>query len=125
VGESIRHLTTICESRSLVFLISDLHDPDAIPALRLMAQNHDCVVLQLRDPAERGRLRGGIFRGQEAETGHAFVGHGRARWFDEAEMVHLLHGSGIDHVLLSTDANFLPYLRDFLRRRDCLGRGTR
>src|SRR5262245_42901698 len=68
VGEAIRHLATVCESRSLVFLISDLHDPEAIPALRLLGQNHDCVVLQLEDPAERGRLRGGLMRTQEAET---------------------------------------------------------
>lgn len=125
VGESIRHLTTASESRSVVFLISDLHDPNAIDALRLMAQNHDCVVLQLEDPAERGRLRGGLFRAQEAETRRSFVAHGRARWFDGSGMAHLLHGSGIDHVLLATDRNFLPQLRDFLRRRDCLGRGTR
>ena len=125
VGESIRHLTTACESRSVVFLISDLHDPAAIDALRLMAQNHDCVVLQLEDPAERGRLRGGLVRAQEAETRRTFVAHGRARWFEGSGIAHLLHGSGIDHVLLATDRNFLPQLRGFLRRRDCLGRGTR
>jgi uncharacterized protein (DUF58 family) len=125
VGASIRHLATLCESRSLVFLISDLHDPDTLPALRLMAQNHDCVVLQLSDPAERGRLRSGFIRAQEAETGRAFVAHGRSRWFDSNETGRLLRGSGIDHVVLSTDQNFLPHLRDFLRRRDCLGRGTR
>jgi hypothetical protein len=36
-----------------------------------------------------------------------------------------VHGAGIDHVVLRTDHNFIPHLRDFLRRRDCLGRGTR
>jgi hypothetical protein len=34
-----------------------------------MAQDHDCAVLHLEDPAERGGLRGGIIRAVEAETG--------------------------------------------------------
>lgn len=125
LGESLRYLNTVCESRSLVFLISDMHDPDAIEALELMAQNHDCVVLQLQDPAERGRLRAGILRAEEAETGRGFVAHGRSRWFDGEQVGAALQRSGIDHALLETDRNFLPHLRDFLRRRDCLGRGTR
>jgi uncharacterized protein (DUF58 family) len=125
LGETIRHLATVCESRSLVFLLTDMHDPEAIPALRLMAQNHDCVVLQLEDPAERGRLRGGVIRAEEAETGHAFVAHGRSRWFDGNGIATALHQGGIDHLTLPTDQHFLPRLRDFLRRRDCLGRGTR
>lgn len=125
LGEAIRHLAAVGESRSLVFLLTDMHDPDAIPALKLMAQNHDCVVLQLEDPAERGRLRGGIVRAEEAETGRSFVAPGRARWFDGTGIAHALHGAGIDHLLLPTDQHFLPRLRDFLRRRDCLGRGTR
>jgi uncharacterized protein (DUF58 family) len=125
LGEAIRHLTTVYESRSLVLLITDMHDPDAIPALKLMAQNHDCIVLQLEDPAERGRLRGGIMRAEEAETGRRFVAHGRSRWFEGDDLRDALHGAGIDHVILRTDHNFIPHLRDFLRRRDCLGRGTR
>ena len=125
LGKTLRHLATVCESRSLIFLITDMHDPEAVPALRLMAQNHDCVVLQLEDPAERGCLRGGVFRAEEAETGRPFVAHGRSRWFEGEGVGHELHGAGIDHLLLRTDEPFLPRLRDFLRRRDCLGRGTR
>ncbi|MHB1309795.1 MAG: DUF58 domain-containing protein [Limisphaerales bacterium] len=125
LGDAIRHLATACESRSLVFLLTDMHDPEAIPALRLMAQNHDCVVLQIEDPAERGRLRAGVFRAEEAETERAFVAHGRSRWFERDDLAHALHQAGIDHLVLPLDQPFLPRLRDFLRRRDSLGRGTR
>lgn len=125
LGESVRYLAGICEQRSLVFVLSDLHDPEALPALRLMAQEHDCVVLQLEDPAERGQLRAGVFRAEEAETGQRFVAHGRSRWLEPETIARELHRAGIDHLRLPTDEPFLPRLRDFLRRRDCLGRGTR
>jgi uncharacterized protein (DUF58 family) len=125
LGEGIRYLAGVCEQRSLVFVLSDLHDPTAIPALRLLAQEHDCVALQIQDPAERGRLKAGLFRAEEAETGRSFVAHGRSRWLDPQGLVHALHAAGIDRLLLPTDQPFLPRLRDFLRRRDCLGRGTR
>ena len=125
LGASLRELSSVIENRALVIVLSDLHDPEATPALKLMAQEHDCVVLQLQDPAERGRLGGGIFRAEEAETGEAFVTHGRSRWFDEERTERELKRGGIDHLVLCIDEPFVPKLRGFLRRRDCLGRGTR
>ena len=125
LGQSVRELSVAIESRSLVIVLSDLHDPAAVPALKLMAQGHDCVVLQLQDPAELGRLRGGIFRAEEAETGEAFVAHGRTRWFGAALTADELRRGGIDHLVLPISKPFLPKLRGFLRKRDSLGRGTR
>ena len=71
----IMHLTD--DPNTVLMVISDIHDEDAIPALKLVAQEHECVVLQLQDPAERGRVGGGIFRAREAESNTAFVAHGR------------------------------------------------
>lgn len=121
----LRELCGVLENRSLVIVISDLHDSGVTNALKLMAQSHDTIVLQLQDPAELGRLRGGIFRASEAETGNRFVGHGRSRWLDQEAIVQDLRQAGVDHLLLRVDEPFLPKLRGFLRRRDCLGKGTR
>jgi uncharacterized protein (DUF58 family) len=121
----LRELCGVLENRSLVIVISDLHDAGVIAALKLMAQTHDTVVLQLQDPAELGRLRGGIFRAAEAETGNRFVGHGRSRWLDQETITTELRQAGVDHLLLRVDEAFLPKLRGFLRRRDCLGKGAR
>jgi hypothetical protein len=90
-----------------------------------MAQAHDCVVLQLQDPAELGRIGGGIFRASEAETGRDFVAHGRSHWLDHETFARELRRGGLDHLALRTDVPFLPKLRGFLRRRDCLGKGAR
>jgi hypothetical protein len=81
-----------------------------------MAHNHDCVVLHLEDPAERGRLGGGIYRAVEAETGRAFVAHGFSRWFDEDE-AHALARAGVDYLRLGTDTPVLPQLRHFFKYR--------
>ena len=79
----IAELTPSLAQRVLVIVLSDLHDPGALPALKRLGQEHDCAVLQLRDPAE-DRLRGvGFVRAREAETGRAFVARGRGDWLDQ------------------------------------------
>ena len=125
LGSRVRELAGVLENRSLVIVISDLHDSDAVPALKIMAQEHDCIVLQVQDPAEFGRIGGGIFRAGEAETGESFVSHGRCRWLDHEALAQEIRRGGLDHLALRTDAPFLPTLRAFLRRRDCFGKGTR
>jgi len=125
LGQRLREWSTVFENRGLLIILSDLHDPEAVPALKPLAREHDCVVLQLHDPAENGQLGGGFFRAEEAETGATFVGHGRSRWNYSDTTANELKASGIDHLILRIEKPFVPRLRDFLRRRDCLGRGTR
>ena len=116
LGRRIRELIPRLEQRCLFIVISDLHDPDAIPAIKLMAQDHDSVVLHLEDPAERGRIGGGIYRAMEAETGREFVAHGFSRWFGDEE-THSLSRAGVDYLRLPTDQPILPRLRHFLKSR--------
>jgi uncharacterized protein (DUF58 family) len=112
-------------SRALVIILSDLHDAKAMPALKRMAQRHDVVVLQLRDPAEKHLRGAGFFRAREAETGHGFVTHGRRRWLEHSAVAEELKRSGIDHVLIDSDQPFVDRLRHFFRNRDVFGRGAR
>jgi len=125
VGRRLNQLAGVLEARALVMVLSDLHDPQAVPALKLLAQAHDCVALQLQDPAEHGRIGGGIFRAEEAETGRGFVATGRSRWFDNEALAAELKRGGIDHLVLPIHEPFLPRLRGYLRRRKSLGKGTR
>lgn len=116
LGRKIRELLPRLEQRCLVLVLSDLHDPDAVAAIKLLAQDHDAVVLHLEDPAERGIPRAGIFRAVEAETGRAFTGRGRIRGLDP-ETTHTLSRAGVDYVHLRTDAPILPRVRHALRNR--------
>lgn len=127
LAKRLAYLETLLHSTSLVVVISDLHDADAVPAIKRIAQRHDCLVLQLEDPAERGRLRSGFFRGSEAETGRAFFGHGRSRRQADAENSprQVLRRAAIDYLLLSTDQPFVSPLRRFLVDRGGLMRNQR
>ncbi len=124
LGRRIDELSPSLHNRALVTVLSDLHDPRALPALKLLAQSHDCVVLQFRDPAESG-LRGGFVRGREAETGRDFVTRGTGGWIDQKNIDRQLKRAGIDHLLIETDRPFVHKVRYFFESRDLLGKGAR
>jgi uncharacterized protein (DUF58 family) len=130
IGRRLSQVATRARRASVIVVLSDLHDPEAIPAIRRATRRHDVVVLQMRDPAEREPLRAGFFRGREAETGAAFVGLGRTRWAgagaagagaagdDDAEPVaRVIARAGASHLELDTDRPFIGPLRHFLAVR--------
>jgi uncharacterized protein (DUF58 family) len=125
LARGLRDARAMMDNRSLLIVLSDLHAPDALSVLKPVAREHDCVVLQLQDPAEAGRIGGGMFRAAEAESGEQFVAHGRSRWVDADALGREMKRAGIDHMRLGTEEHFLPRLRAFLARRDCLGRMAR
>lgn len=125
LGKKLVELNPRLASRALVIVLSDMHDPEALGALRHMAQRHDVVVLQFRDPAELNLRGAGFLRAGEAETGHGFVTHGRRRWTDHEQLEGELKRSGIDHLIIDTDQPFVQKMRHFFRTRNVLGRGSR
>lgn len=125
LGSRLTQLNTSLLSRSLVILLSDLHDPTALPALKLLSQQHDCVALQLQDAAETDLRKVGVFRGREVETGQAFVSTGASNWLDQDQLEQQLKRAGIDHVLIRTDRPFVHTLRYFFGSRNIFGRGAR
>lgn len=125
LGERLRELIVRANRSSVIVVISDLHDADAIPAIRHAAQQHDVIALELRDPAEEGNLRAGFFRGREAETGRDFVGGGRDRFSSEdgQDSGRLLARAGASWLRLVTSQPFIPPLRHFLAARQNTGGG--
>ncbi len=112
-----REVAPSLKRRTMVIVLSDLHDPEAFPALQVLAQEHDVMVLHLQDPAETGVRGAGLFRGVEAESGRAFIGHGRRAWVDAEGWKSELTRFGIDYLHLPTDEPILGKLRHFLGRR--------
>ncbi len=117
LGQRTRELLPTLGRRSALMVLSDLHDADAASALRLVAQEHECIVLHFRDPAETGIRGAGLYRGREAETGRSFFASGLRRWFADCSMKQDLTRHGIDYLLLQTDRPILGPLRQFLKAR--------
>ncbi len=117
LGQRLTALSTRLTRRSLLIVLSDLHDPDALPTLRRLGHQHDVVVLHLQDPAEFGGLRGGYFRGTEAESGHTFLADGRQRWGDTCTTARDLASADVSYLKLVTNRPLLAPLRQFLLMR--------
>lgn len=125
LGRRVTELGPTLTSRCLVVVFSDLHDDTGVPALKRLAQRHDVVVIQLQDPAETGLRGSGFMKAGEAESGRVFVTTGRRKWTNPTDVASDLKRAGIDHLLLRTDKPFVSDLRNFLKSRGVLGRGTR
>ncbi len=125
LSKRIAELTPSLTQRTLFIVLSDLHEPACLPALRRLAQLHDCAVLQLVDPAESELHGAGFLRAREAETGQEFWSHGRRAHLPGDAVARSLRGSGIDRLVLRTDGEHAHSLRAFFETRGLLGRMAR
>ena len=125
IGNRLAELGPSLSSRALVIVISDMHDPTALPIIRRMNQQHDCCVIQMRDPAERSLRGTGFYRAREAESGREMVVHGRSRWDQGESLKDELKRAGVDHLILDTDQPIAHRLRRFFAARGLLGKGAR
>jgi uncharacterized protein (DUF58 family) len=125
LGKRARELGPSLDRRTTVLVLSDFHDQDAVTAIRLLAQKHDCVAMHLEDPAEYGVRGAGIFRGREAETGRQFVGRGGSSWKGGGALQSELTRFRVDYLHLQTDKPVVSALRQFLKHRGGLATGAR
>jgi len=125
LGLRLREVIPSLPNRVLMIVLSDLHDPDALPALRRASEVHDVVVVRFEDPAETALRGAGFFRAREAETGREFVTHGRRRSVDFAAVDAELRKSAIDRVVVRTDRPYVSDLRRLFASRAHLLRGVR
>jgi uncharacterized protein (DUF58 family) len=117
----IRELRPTLAARSIVVILSDLHEPGAVHSAALLAQQHEVAVIQLQDPAEIMLPGAGFIRAKEAESGRDFVARGNRGMMDQEKIEHELRRGGVDHLLLRTDQPYLQRLRQFFRSRGITG----
>lgn len=125
LAQRLASLHARMKNRHLVVVLSDLHDPGAVAALKSIGQRHDCLVIRISDPAEQGSPGGGLLRMREPETGREFVALARQALADPVAADRELKRAGIDVFHVQTDQPFAHRLRWFLRARGGLGKGTR
>lgn len=125
LSRRLRELQPGLLSRTLLIVISDLHDGPSLPLIRQLNQQHECVVVQVRDPAEGGIPGVGIIRGQEAETGQDFVAPAKRTRTSQEHVERELRRGGVDHLLIRTDKPYAHLLRHFFASRGIFSRGAR
>ena len=121
LARRIRELRPTLAARSIIVILSDLHEPGAVHAAALLAQQHEVAVIQLQDPAELMIAGGGFFRAKEAESGRDFVARGRRNMMSQDKIENELRRGGVDHLLVRTDQPYLHRLRHFFRSRAISG----
>jgi uncharacterized protein (DUF58 family) len=125
IGSRLSKLMPILNSRSMIVLISDLYDSSAMPALKLAAQKHDCVVLKITDPVETEIHGAGFVKIREAETGSTGIIKNKSKITDSKLIAEELKKSGIDFLQLFTNEPIAHKLRQFFKSRTLLSRATR
>lgn len=117
LGKRLVSLEPSLSERSMIIVLSDFHDPDALAALKLVGARHECVCLIFRDPSEE-KLRGaGYFRAREVESGRELLSHGRRLLSTSESLTDAMKKASLDHLLIQLGTPFLGQLRHFLRSR--------
>lgn len=125
---AVNFLTRVLKKRAVVFLISDfIGGGEYDKPLRLLAQRHDVVALQLTDETELTLPNDGLVEMQDAETGEvvlvdtasravrdAFAAEAARR---QALLTTRLRRLGVDQLALAAGRDFVHDLSAFLKRR--------
>ena len=128
VGAALRALAVHLKRRSLVVLLSDLHDdPDDVMhgIERLRYDRHDVAVLQVLDEAELDLPWRGLVELEDAETGARLpvVGGTIRDAYREAaaawvkSLARRCGEAGVEHQVLTTSKPFAPSLGRFVHGR--------
>ena len=125
LSQRLDSLTIQLRERSVIVVLSDLHDSEVLDSLKRLGPQHDVIVIHLQDPAETGDLGAGYFLGSEAESGQRFLAKSKQRWIHDAGVERRLAGGDISYLRLRTDQSFVSPLRYFLLTRIALMRGQR
>lgn len=128
VAEALRYFNRVLHRRSIAFLISDFHDQGFERELALANRRHDLTAIQIRDPLETRLPTIGRVMLEDQESGELMEvntssSHVRSRFETQVakRQEHLektLLRTGIDHISLATDEDYLPALRQFFERRE-------
>ena len=127
IGEAVNHAAALARARGLVVVVSDFRGPpDWEGPLRSLRGRHGVMAVEIRDPRELELTPMGDVWVTDPETGRqAHVNTSRRkvrRRFAEAaraereQVAAALRRAGADHVVLSTDSDWLRDFAHHLRR---------
>jgi uncharacterized protein (DUF58 family) len=127
--EGFEHASRVARQRSLLVIVSDLRGPrDWMVPLTRLAARHDVLMIEVRDPREESLDDAGELTLVDPDSGEQVrvdTGSRRLREryaeaaaLDRAEVAADVRRAGADHVVLSTQGEWLRPLLVALARRD-------
>ncbi len=127
VSEALRYLSNVIKKRCTAFIISDFLDKEFETALKIAKNKHDIVAIQTIDKGEFAFPRMGLLQIKDAESGKislidtsdkAFQ-NSYIQWWknNEKQLQDIFQKTGVDHVKLFTDKDYVPALKNLFLKR--------
>ena len=127
IALALDYLGRVLHKRGVVFLVSDFLDQNFKKPLRVLARRHDLIAVTVSDPRELVLPDVGLLEIQDAETGETVVTDTgsrtvRSRYKRLAEernkdLSDLFQSTGVAHIQLFTDRDYVRDLVKFFRKR--------
>ena len=125
--EALRYLTNAIKKRCTAFILSDFVNCDCEQALKIAANKHDVVALQIMDKGDALLPQIGLVQIHDPETGKKSIADTSnpkvqreyARWWQEQlkKNMELFKKSGVDVAQLYTDKDYVKALTELFHRR--------
>ena len=127
LSEALRYLTNAIKKRCTAFILSDFVNCDFEQALKIAANKHDVVALQITDRGDALLQNIGLVQIQDPETGkrsitdtsNRIVQKEYARWWHNQQKRNeeVFKKSGVDMTQLFTDKDYVKVLSELFHRR--------
>ena len=127
IAQALRFLTNVNKKRCTAFLLSDFLAPSFDDALKLAAQKHDLVALQIADPREAQLPDVGLVKARDPESGQSLWFDTSSRAVQKSYELHwrkhedstraAFNRSGVDLAVLRTDKSWIQPLSNLLKKR--------
>ena len=127
LAEALRFISHVVKKRAIIFVVSDFFTSHYIPLLRPLSRRHDCIAVQVTDPAEEELPDVGYAFIEDAETRDQVLVHTGDTAFRKAyherarraqrSLETAFKKNRIDLIRLSTDQPLHIPLSTFFRLR--------
>ena len=127
MSEALRYLTNAIKKRCTAFILSDFVNTDCEQALKIAANKHDVVALQIMDKGDMLLPQMGLVQVFDPESGKKMVTDSSnsrvrqeyARWWynQQKKNIEIFKKSGVDVTHLYTDKDYVKSLSELFHRR--------
>lgn len=127
IAMGLDYLGRVLTKRGVVFLVSDFLDEEFERPLKVLARKHDLIAVTVSDPREIALPDVGLIEFEDAETGETVIidtgskkvrsSFSRLAGEKQQRLADLFRSTGIDHIPLFTDRDYVLDLVKFFRKR--------